>query len=226
MKDKIKTLIWDLDNTLYKFDPSQIEKWNKTTTQYALDNGVELPYDKAYELATDGWLNFRNSGHHFSETYGLCSREMHIGVNKTLPANMVIACLETPELMKTMRDYRHVILTYAIRDWAIRVLEHANLAEFFEADYILGAEDYNFEDKAHSARGILTALELTGANPDEVMFVEDTLPNLKPAKEEAGVNTVYLHHNRKMNEDEMGFVDLKVQDTPELLKWFKEIPAA
>ena len=226
MKDKIKTLVWDLDNTLYKFDPRQIDEWNRTTTQYALDNGVDLTYDEALKLAEDGWLSHRNSGHHFSDQYDLCPRAMHVGVNSKLPETMVIACTETPELMQAMREYRHVILTFAIRDWAKRVLEHTKLAEFFEPDYILGAEDYNFEDKAYSARGILTALELTGANPDEVMFVEDTLPNLKPAKEEAGVNTVYLHHNRPMNDNEMDFVDLKVQDTPELLKWFKEIPAA
>ena len=80
---------------------------------------------------------------------------------------MVMACVETPELMQNMRDYRHVILTFAIRDWAKRVLDHTNLAEFFEPDYILGAEDYDFEDKAHSARGILTALDKVGGNPDE-----------------------------------------------------------
>ena len=224
MKEKIKTLVWDLDNTLYKFDPAQIDLWNRTTVEYALKNGVALPYDEALKLAEDGWLTYRSSGYHFANTYGLCSRSMHIGVNAALPTTMVKACTETPELMKTMREYKHVILTYAIRDWAKRVLDHTRLAEFFDADYILGAEDYNFEDKAHSARGILTALELTGNNPDEVMFVEDTLPNLKPAKEEAGVNTVYLHHNRPMNDNEMGFVDLEVQDTPELLKWFKVAP--
>jgi len=225
MKDKIKTLVWDLDNTLYKFYPEQVDAWNRATVDYALQNGVTLPYDEALKLAEDGWLSHRNSGHHFTHTHGLCSRQMHIGVNNHLSEKMVTACLETPELMKAMREYRHVILTFAVRDWAKRVLEHTKLAEFFEPDYILGAEDYNFEDKAHSARGILTALELTGATPDEVLFVEDTLPNLKPAKEKAGVNTAYLHHSRPMNDNDMGFVDLKVQDTPELLKWFKEIPS-
>lgn len=225
MKEKIKTLVWDLDNTLYKFHPEQVEAWNRATTEYALQNGVTLPFDEAMKLAEDGWLSHRNSGHHFTHTHGLCSRQMHIGVNNNLSETMISACLETPELMKAMREYRHVILTFAVRDWAKRVLDYTKLAEFFETDHILGAEDYNFEDKAHSARGILTVLELTGANPDEVLFVEDTLPNLKPAKEEAGVNTAYLHHNRPMNDNEMDFVDLKVQDTPELLKWFKEIPS-
>lgn len=128
--------------------------------------------------------------------------------------------------MRFMADQNHVILTYATKEWATRVLDHTGLSEFFNPEFILGAEDYNFEDKADSPRGILTALDRIGGNGDEVMFVEDTLPNLKPAKENAGVNTVYLHHNRPINDNGMDFVDLSVQDTPELLKWFKEIPEA
>ena len=224
MKDKIKTIIWDLDNTLYKFNEAQVDAWHYATVDYAIERGMPLSREEAYKLADHGWKNFRNSGHHFIHDYGLSANDMHIGVNKSLPENLVIPCEETPSLMQNMRDYNHVILTFAIQDWAKRVLDRTGLAEFFEPDHILGAEDYNFEDKAYSARGILTALDKIGGNANEVMFVEDTLPNLKPAKEEAGVNTVYLHHNRPMNDNEMDFVDLKVTDTPELLKWFKEIP--
>ena len=224
MKNNIKTIIWDLDNTLYKFDQNQIDTWNNATIDFVLEKGVDMPRDQAMQLADDGWLKHRNSGHHFIHDHGMCSRDMHIEVNRRLPVDMVIPCTETPQLMDQMRDYHHVILTLAIRDWAHRVLDHTGLAEFFQPDFILGAEDYNFEDKAHSPRGILTALEKTGANPDEVLFVEDTLPNLKPAKEKAGVNTAYLHHNRPMNDNQdMSFVDVNVQDTPELLKWFKDI---
>jgi len=128
--------------------------------------------------------------------------------------------------MKDMRNHKHVILTLATSEWAHRVLAHTKLAEFFQPELIFGAEHYDFEDKATSPRGILMALDKIGGNPNEIMFVEDTLPNLKPAKEHAGVFITYLHHDRPMNDNEMDFVDLKVQDTPELLKWFKEVPKA
>lgn len=226
MREKIKTIVWDLDNTLYKFNESQIFQWNNTTALYALENGVDMSHDDAIKLAEQGWLNHRNSGHFFQNDYGLDANQMHIGVNQRLPETMVTPCLETPELMKNMRDYHHVILTFAIRDWAHRVLKHSGLDEFFHPDFIMGAEDYGFEDKAHSPRGILMALDKIGGNADEVMFVEDTLPNLNTAKKHTGVYTTYLHHDRPMNDNDMGHVDLTVRDTPELLKWFKEIPKA
>lgn len=224
MKDAIKTIIWDLDNTLYKFNQQQVDTWHEKTIDFLIEKGIDLNREQAMQVANDGWVNHRNSGHHFINDHGICPREMHVEVCKRLPVTMVIPCDETPKLMQEMRHYNHIILTYAIRDWAHRVLDHAGLSEFFQPDFILGAEDYNFEDKAHSPLGILTALEKSGANPKEVLFVEDTLPNLKPAKEQAGVNTAYLRHNRIVNDNQdMSFVDVNVQDTPELLKWFKEI---
>ena len=226
MREKIKTFIWDLDNTLYKFNDTQIYEWNKATSNYALQNGVDdLPFEEAIKIAEKGWLEHRNSGHFFEKNYDLCPQTMHVGVNKSLPETMVTPCLDTPDLMEEMRHHHHVILTFAISDWAHRVLDHTGLSDFFQPDFILGAEHYNFEDKAHSPRGILTALDKIGGNADEVLFVEDTLPNLITAKQHTGVNTAYLHHNRPINDSEMGDIDICVQDTPELLRWFKEIPS-
>jgi len=226
MKDKIKTIIWDLDNTLYKYNDMQIRLWHEGVVRFMHTQGVELALEEAIALAHQGWLDHRDSNHYFIQNYGIDARAAHVGMFKYIDQNMIDPCAETPDLMRFMDEHRHVILTYATRDWAHRILDHTGLTDFFHPDFILGAEDYNFEDKAHSPRGILTAMDKIGGNADEAMFVEDTLPNLKPAKDHAGVHTVYLHHNRPTNDNEMDFVDLSVQDTPELLKWFKEIPAA
>jgi len=226
MRDKIKTIIWDLDNTLYKFNDGLLDGWSYAAAKYTSDNHDDLDYKTAVQMALDGWKNHRNSGYHFVNDFGFDQRKIINAVDEALDVNHVIPCPQTPNLMENMRDYHHVILTLAIKDWAYRVLDHTGLAEFFHPDFILGAEDYNFEDKAHSPRGILTALDKIGGNANEVLFVEDTLPNLKTAKDHTDVNTAYLHHNRTINDNDMAHVDISVQDTPELLKWFKEIPAA
>lgn len=228
MREKIKTIIWDLDNTLYKYDPEgrQTTLWHEGVVRFMQSHGVDISTEDGIKLAHQGWIDHRDSNYYFNEQYGVGKDVAHMGMFAHIDNNMITPCEETPSLMQFMRDHHHVILTYATKEWANRVLEHTKLSEFFNPDFILGAEDYNFEDKAHSPRGILTALDRIGGNPEDIMFVEDTLPNLKPAKENAGVNTVYLHHNRPQNDNEMGFVDLSVQDTPELLKWFKEIPKA
>lgn len=228
MKNKIRTLIWDLDNTLYKFDKDgqQERLWHESVVNFMRSQGINVTLEEGMEIAQKGWQEHRNSNHYFIENYGIGKNEAHVGMFTHINQNMIIPCEETPSLMHNMQEYRHVILTYATKEWANKVLNHAGLIDYFQPNMILGAEDYNFEDKAHSARGILTALDRIGGNAEEVLFVEDTLPNLRPAKEEAGVHTVYLHHNRPMNDNDMDFVDLTVQDTPELLKWFKEIPSA
>ncbi len=225
MKDNIKTIIWDLDNTLYKFSEFHVNEWHKGVVKYMHSQGVDLPMDKALKLCEKGWQDHRDSNHYFVKNYGIDADTAHVEMFKHLDHNMIIPCTETPELMEEMRNHHHVILTLAISDWAKRVLDHTGLMEFFHPDFIFGAEHYNFEDKANSPRGILMALDKIGGNANEVMFVEDTLPNLKPAKDHAGVITTYLHHDRPINDNDMGHVDLTVRDTPELLKWFKEIPA-
>jgi FMN phosphatase YigB (HAD superfamily) len=60
-------------------------------------------------------------------------------------------------------------------------------------------------------------LDKSNAVPEKTMFVEDTLANLKPAKDN-GVKTVYLHHDRPLDGANTAFVDLIVKDTPELLR--------
>jgi FMN phosphatase YigB (HAD superfamily) len=224
MKDAIKTIIWDLDNTLYKYSDTQIQRWHEGVVRFMQSKGVDMELEEAMALAHKGWEDHRDSNHYFIKNYGIDSQEAHIGMFQYIDQNMIDPCVETPSRMEFMRNHHHVILTYATKEWAHRILDHTGLKEFFHPDFILGAEDYNFEDKSHSSRGIMTALDKIGGNGNEVMFVEDTLPNLKPAKEDAGVYTTYLHHNRPTNDNEMDFVDLTVQDTPELLKWFKEVP--
>jgi len=224
MKNNIKTIIWDLDNTLYKFSETHANEWHDSVCRYMTSKQkLDIPLDDAYALAEKGWLEHRNSNHYFVEDYNVNAHDAHVGIFEFLDHNMVHPCLETPGLMKDMTQYRHVILTLAISDWAKRILDHTGLSEFFHPDFILGAEHYNFEDKAHSPRGILTALDKIGGNANESLFVEDTLPNLKTAKAHTDVNTVYLHHNRAVNDNDTEFVDLCVQDTPELLRWFKDI---
>jgi FMN phosphatase YigB (HAD superfamily) len=223
MKDKVKTIIWDLDNTLYKYNDMQVRLWHEGVVRFMQSKGVEMEMEEAIALAHKGWTEHRDSNHYFIKNYGIDKQEAHIGMFQYIDQNMITPCEETPELMAFMDNHRHVILTYATKEWANRILDRTGLSDFFHPDFILGAEDYNFEDKSHSPRGILTALDKIGGYADECMFVEDTLPNLKPAKDHAGVYTTYLHHNRPTNDNDMDFVDLSVQDTPELLKWFKRI---
>lgn len=210
------TIIWDLDNTLYKFNPDQIEMWHRSVCTSMTNKGVALSFDEAMELARKGWTEHRDSNHYFCKDHGICSREAHVGMFEFLSHELIAPCEQTPSLLKAMQTHRHAIVTYATKDWAKRILDHTGLAEFFQPEFVIGAEDYEFEDKADSPRGILTMLDKLGSNPSETLFVEDTMINLKPAHEQ-GVVTAYLHHNRPGNDNLPSYVDITTTDTPELL---------
>lgn len=214
------TIIWDLDNTLYKFTDEQIEMWHHSVCHSMTNRGIGLDFDDALKLARKGWEEHRNSNHYFCENYGIGWQDAHMGMFEFLNHDLIAPCKQTPDLFKSMQTHRHAIVTFATKDWAKRILDHTGLSEFFQTDFIIGAEDYNFEDKSESPRGILTMLDKLGANPDETLFVEDTLPNLKPAHEQ-GVVTAYLHHNRPGYDVLPDFVDITATDTPELLQKIK-----
>jgi len=214
---KINTIIWDLDNTLYKFTEEQIETWHESVCHAMNSRGVNLPLSDAMELARKGWREHRNSNHYFCKNYGIGWQDAHVGMFKFLNHDRIAPCDRTPALFKAMRHHRHAIVTFATKDWAKRILDHTGLADFFQSDLIIGAEDYDFEDKSESPRGILTMLDKLGSDPAEVLFVEDTMINLKPAHEH-GVVTAYLHHNRPGYEKLPYFVDITATDTPELLQ--------
>jgi FMN phosphatase YigB (HAD superfamily) len=223
----IGTIIWDLDNTLYKFTDNQIDGWNENAAHFVRDNGLDMDYEIARQLAVRGFTEHRNSTHFFVADHGFNARDIHVGVNKRICETSVIPCADTPELMRLLPpSTRHIILTYAIQDWAHRVLKYAKLDNFFDKTMIFGAEDYEFEDKAHSPRGINLALDKSGAAAENALFVEDTLANLKTAKAHTGVQTAYLHHDRPYNPSDMDFVDIIVRDTPELLRTLSAKKAA
>lgn len=216
----IKTVIWDLDNTLYKFTGDQIWAWNNAAANNAIKYIPSLSYDEAFAMANKGWLEHRHSSHFFHVDYDLCPHETHINIIKSMDEKIVIPCADTPNLFTTS-PHRNVILTFATRDWALRVLEHSGLLEFFDDHDIFGAENYNFEDKAHSPRGIQMTLDTIGGNADEALFVEDTMPNLITAKKHTNIKTAYLHHGRDVNDNDRKYLDIVTKDTPELFKdWF------
>jgi FMN phosphatase YigB (HAD superfamily) len=218
----IDTIIWDLDNTLYKFDSKMMVGWNYQAARYFVETGFHLPMNDTQDLVNKGWEEYGNSIHYFTKDYGYEKSEVCKFVDSNLCTSYVSACDVSPLLFKELKPYKHLILTMAPSKWAFKVLNHISLKNHFEDDHIIGAEQYDFEHKSESPRGIKMALERAQSNAANTLFVEDTLANLKTAKIHTGVQTAYLHHDRPYNVDDVRFADVIVRDTPELLKFLKD----
>jgi len=71
MQNNIKTIIWDLDNTLYKFSDHHVLEWHTGVVDFMQKNGVGISTQDGIDLAEKGWQDHRNSNHYFTEQYGV-----------------------------------------------------------------------------------------------------------------------------------------------------------
>ena len=74
--------------------------------------------------------------------------------------------------------------------WIMPILRFREQDKFIKKGNVLGIDDFGFEPKGMSDKGITVALNKLGYQPSEVLFVEDTLKNLKVAKASYSYNFV------------------------------------
>lgn len=196
----VKTIIWDLDNTLYPYTEQQIEHWHAATLQAARDLGVSISNEAGMQMARESYNKHNYSSKTFVDTYNLCPQEMHRNMFPHTDETLLPVCELTQNAFQDVQHCDHVILTHASRNWAERVLKHLGLRDFFKDDLIFGLEDYGYEEKHHSNKGIIGALDATGTDPEHALFAEDSLQNLKKAKN-ALVQTAYLHQGSAGDND-------------------------
>lgn len=206
--ERIKTIIWDLDNTLYPYTEEQLEHWHEACVRAAQEMGVPVTLEEGMEIARAAYLEHNFSAAFFKERYDLCDRTFHHKMNSNARSCAVPICDLTPRSFEALPHVKHVILTHANRIWAERALTHLGLRDYFETDHILGLEDYDFQHKHDNNYGLKLALDLVGGAANEAVFAEDTLKNLAMGKEE-GIFTAYIHHGKfkSENDNKPAYVD-------------------
>lgn len=81
------------------------------------------------------------------------------------------------------------------RSWAHRVLKHLGLDDIFSDEWIIAKEDYDFQSKCESFLPFEMGLARLGADKQQSIVVEDTVKNLKIAKD-MGLKTAVFHHGK------------------------------
>lgn len=211
----IRGIVWDLDNTLYRLDDMIEEAFNIAFARAAVESGVPLTLEKAIELSRKSWLEHGYSGHVFVRDFGLKPEDLHHHYHGFMDETVIKKSLEVKLFFESL-PLNHVLVTHSHRSWALRVLRHLDLQDWFPEERVLGLEDYDFRHK-HACRTCFDkALGLLGLEPHEALMAEDTLPNLK-IPHELGMATAFIHHGRKP-EATPEFVHLSCNSTLDLLK--------
>lgn len=213
--ERIRGIIWDLDNTLYRFDEAFEHACRIGSARAALDLGVTMSMEEAMVVAEHAFVTTGYSGAYFEREYNINRREYHFRYHDVIDEK-VIAVNEEMKTLISALHLPHVILTNASRPWAHRVLKHLGLDPWFPDDRIIAQEDTDFVAKAQGPRGFEMALARLGLPASSILMVDDMEKNLKIPKS-LGLQTALLHHGRKL-EDRPDFIDAYASDTLVLLK--------
>lgn len=213
----IEAIIWDLDNTLYRFDKMFEEACNRAAakTICALVGG-DLDEEEIFQVAERSYAQHGYSGKALIAHYGLEYRDYHFPFHETIDEKILH---RNDDMIDALRDVSvpQAIVTNASRHWAQRALDHLGLREFFPDHLIVPIEDTDFEAKAYSRRPFELACERMGAAYNtRVLVAEDMAPNLKIPKE-MGMQTALIHHGR-VPLTQHDYIDAEFPDTLALLK--------
>lgn len=210
----IKGLIWDLDNTLYRFDQAFEKACNIAAARTVQQLIPSITFEEAFAAAEKSYLEHGYSGQVLIEQYGITYSDYHYLYHDTIDET-IIEKNEAILMALGDIDLPNILVTHASRRWAEKTLRHLSMDAYFPCDKIIALEDTDFQGKAYSAAPFIKGMELLNLPPESVLVVEDTAKNLLRPKE-MGMTTVLIHHG-KNNHLGLDHVDHAFSDTLEFL---------
>jgi putative hydrolase of the HAD superfamily len=208
-------IIWDLDNTLYRLNEALSHSFNHAIARAVREAGIDKPLEEIVVLAEKSFAAYGYSGRVFVQEFGIDREYLHYTAHGYIDQTVIEASRHTVELFEKL-PVEHMLITHGSKLWARRVLEHIGLQRWFPEERMLAYEDYNFESKAESPLSFRRALEALSLPASDVVFVEDTMRNLR-VPHALGMGTVLLHHGQEPEKAE-AFVDHLCNNANDLLE--------
>ena len=193
---RVQGVIWDLDNTLYKFTDKFYRSCNEAAAKAAQDLGINLSYEDTLKLAERSEEEHGYSMHGYVTHHGLSYTDLHFPFHQNIDETVIGPIDEAVQALEKFKD-QQVILTNGSRCWAERALKFIGMDHIFKSENIIPMEDVNFEPKARSDVGFQKAVDLLKLPVENIMMVDDLDRNLIiPHK--MGMQTIYMHHSDPM----------------------------
>ncbi len=213
----VGTIIWDFDNTLYRMDGNGEEMWHMAAARIAFDRGITPTVEQALLLARDSYERTRSSTSYLVESHGITLTEVHHLIHARVDAGQLSKCDLTCAAFAALPNITHAILSHGSRDWVLRGRDRLGLEAFIPDAAVLGLEDYDYEKKSASLRGLNMVLDRLGKSPKNCLFVEDQADNLKLAHEQLGMLTALVHHDATPQQA-LPYVHINARDAHTLLR--------
>ena len=211
---EIEAFVWDLDNTLYRFDDGFEKLCDEAAARVALDLGLNISFEEAYATAVKSYKLYHYSYHIFVTQHGLCLKEFHSRFHKAIAVDDIARPYDIAEPLQALSKPQ-IIATNGSRGWAERVIDHLELSHLFPMDHVFGFEDYGHVSKANTDKPYDLALDILQKPRKNILVIEDSPINLVRPKS-LGFQTA-LVHQETIPEEYGQSIDYIFTDTPMLL---------
>ena len=201
-----KTIIWDLDNTLYFETDEYKNKLNEATAQAAIDEfKIPLDFQTATDFVKESYAVYRDGIEYFARSYNIPHKDLYIAYHKykSQHISMITPYTNLLEQLESLKCPQYIFSTSS-RDICEQILKHIGLYDFFK-DRFFSVEDFDVYKKNESSDVYQKVCDKIGVQPTNCIFVDDSYSNLQFAKD-IGMTTVRIFYNNNSAKD-MTFID-------------------
>jgi putative hydrolase of the HAD superfamily len=189
----IEGIIWDLDDTLYTVTPALKTSMRESRARAVVKMGYYISFEEALRLSEESQEKYRLTFKILSDMFDIQKTDLHIPFHAEMDHTVTTICPDLPSAFAAHPHMKHSLMTHASRDWAMRMLDHMGIADFFDPKAVIGLEDIDFEHKHESDRATKTCLNLIGVDANKAAFTEDRDWNLT-IPHEMGLTTILIDH--------------------------------
>lgn len=201
-----KTIIWDLDNTLYFETEEYKNKLNEVTAKAAIEKfNVPLDFATATDKVKESYEVYRDGLEIFAREYKIPHKDLYVSYHN-YKSDLIDMIQPYPNLASELASIGcpQYVFSTSSRDICEKILKHIGLYEFFKGRFY-SVEDFNVYKKNESSEVYQKLCETIGEKPENCIFVDDSYSNLHYAKE-IGMTTVRIYY-RNNSAKGMKFID-------------------
>ena len=206
LERRIKGLVFDLDNTLYRDPANKNSIFSQAAARAALQMGAGMSFVDAVRMAEQSYADHESEAVAFCRAFGFDKKRFYhhvheFGVELMLQAiHPVQAYKEAFNRLSITLDVR--ILTHGSQRWAERLVAHLGYHAVLREDCLLGLDHPKIADrrKDQGPEVFEAVASIMGLDPKEICVVEDTLDNLI-IPHQMGMQTVYVHWGKALLEE-------------------------
>lgn len=169
-------------------------------------------------ITSDGIENFREG------IFRLFHKEKFEAVSQR-QSLLLQPCDRTTLLLSQLHGYlNQAILTQGcFPNWAKPVLEARGTLKYFNRHACLDFHDVGYQTKKLSTRPLEMAIRALGSTPEQVVFIEDSIDNIKTAKSLSPQILTVLISRHPLSPENEAFVDIQMPRLVNFLEYARTV---